>query len=196
VLATACRQTRAWHALGMTQLSVSVNVSASQFRMPGFVASVAAALADAGLDARFLELELIESELMDDVESTIGMLKQLKQMGVRLSIDDFGTGYSSLSYLNRLPIDVLKIDKVFLRGVDADTENRAIARTIIALAKSLRLAVVAEGVETAPQYAFVQEMLCDRAQGYLIARPLPASAIPGFGVFTLPLAPVAEPVQS
>ncbi|HEY5307800.1 MAG TPA: GGDEF domain-containing response regulator, partial [Casimicrobiaceae bacterium] len=181
VLAHACRQTQAWHDLGMTSLSVAVNVSASQFRVPGFVGVVAAALSNSGLDAQFLELELIESELMEDVEATIVTLKQLKAMGVQLSIDDFGTGYSSLSYLSRLPIDALKIDKSFLQGVEADTENRAIAGTIVALAKCLRLSIVAEGVETAAQLAFVQEMNCDRAQGYLIARPLDPLAIPQFG---------------
>jgi len=185
VLVTACRQTRAWHDAGIPCLSVAVNVSASQFRQPGFVDGVAAVLRETQLDARFLELELIESELMQDVDKTIGMLKALKQMGVRLSIDDFGTGYSSLSYLNRLPIDVLKIDRSFLRGVECDSENRAIARTIVALGKSLRLSIVAEGVETPDQFAFVREMRCDRAQGYLIARPLDPAVIPEFRDFDL-----------
>jgi EAL domain-containing protein (putative c-di-GMP-specific phosphodiesterase class I) len=180
VLTNACRQTRRWHDLGWTDLFVAVNVSATQFRQKDFLAQVAATLAETGLDARYLELELIESELMEDTEMTIDMLKKLKAMGVGLSIDDFGTGYSSLSYLSRLPIDGLKIDKAFLQDIGVGTENRAIATAIVALAKCLGRSVVAEGVETPAQLAFVRELGCDRAQGFLIARPLDACAIPQF----------------
>jgi len=180
VLATACRQTRAWHEAGMTAMTVAVNVSAVQFRAGGFVALVRKTLDEAKLDARYLELELVESELMEDVEATIRMLQELKALGVRLSIDDFGTGYSSLSYLTRLPIDVLKIDKTFLHGIADVDQNRAIAGTIVALAKCLQMSVVAEGVETPAQLDFVRGLKCERVQGYLLARPLEAAAVARF----------------
>jgi diguanylate cyclase (GGDEF)-like protein len=186
VLERACRQTRTWQDSGRAGLSVAVNVSASQFRAPGFVDGVAAILERAGLEARFLELELIESELMDDAEASIETLSRLKDMGVRLSIDDFGTGYSSLSYLNRLPIDVLKIDKSFIRGSRHHDDNHAIARTVAALAHALGLETVAEGVETKEQLELVREIRCERAQGYLFARPLEARALAAFDAGGVP----------
>jgi EAL domain-containing protein (putative c-di-GMP-specific phosphodiesterase class I) len=132
---------------------------------------VGAALIESGLDPDLLELEITETVVMQDAEATIATLRRLKNMGVRISVDDFGTGYSSLSYLKRFPIDVLKIDRSFLARVHEDCDNQAIVRTIIALAKSLKLAVVAEGVETQQQFDFLRDLGCDRAQGYLLGRP-------------------------
>jgi len=177
VLAAACHQNNLWHDLGMAGMTVAVNVSAAQFRKPGFADDVAEAVVNTGLDPNYLELEITESVVMHDAASTIGTLQSLKNMGVRISVDDFGTGYSSLSYLKRFPIDVLKIDQSFIRGVENDTDNQAIVRTIVALAKSLKLTVVAEGVETVAQFDFVREQRCDRAQGYLVSRPVEAAQI-------------------
>ncbi|HML77799.1 putative bifunctional diguanylate cyclase/phosphodiesterase [Geobacter sulfurreducens] len=173
VLRSACEQLRALHELGYTELRVSVNVSARQFRHDGFCAMVAAVLATVGLDPRYLELELTESVIMERSETAKGILRKLKQMGVSLAIDDFGTGYSSLSYLKHFPIDRLKIDRTFVKEVTVDQDNAAIAEAIVALAHVLNLDVVAEGVETAEQLAFLAALRCDVVQGYHIARPLP-----------------------
>jgi diguanylate cyclase (GGDEF)-like protein len=173
VLRSACEQLIILHGMGFTELSVSVNVSARQFRHDGFSAMVAAVLADVGLDPGYLELELTESVIMERSETAKGILRKLKEMGVRLAIDDFGTGYSSLSYLKHFPIDRLKIDRTFVNEVTVDQDNAAIAEAIIALAHVLNLDVVAEGVETAEQLAFLAGLRCDVVQGYHIARPLP-----------------------
>lgn len=174
MLNQACRQTRIWQDESRLPLSVSINVSAVQFGQPKLLAQVARALADSELDPRHLELELTESVLMQDAEDTIETLCALKKMGTRISVDDFGTGYSSLSYLNRFPIDVLKIDKSFIRGIAHSGDDYAIVRAITALAKSLNLSVVAEGVELPEQVAVLRREKCDRAQGYLFSKPLSA----------------------
>jgi diguanylate cyclase (GGDEF)-like protein len=171
VLGAACRQSETWRRSARGGLTVAVNVSAAQFAKPGFEREVRTALDESGLDPSFLELEITETVVMQDAETNITTLSRLKNMGVRISIDDFGTGYSSLSYLKRFPIDVLKIDRSFLSRVTEDSDNQAIVRTIVALAKSLKLEVVAEGVETQPQFDFLRDLGCDRAQGYLIGRP-------------------------
>jgi diguanylate cyclase (GGDEF)-like protein len=171
VLAAACGQNRAWQASALGTPSVSVNVSPAQFCKPHFAADVAVALKETGLAPDRLVLEITESTVMRDAEATIGTLRRLKNMGVTLSVDDFGTGYSSLSYLKRFPIDVLKIDRSFVAGVPDDADSRAIVRTIIALAKSLKLVVVAEGVETSAQLQYLHASGCDWAQGYLFGRP-------------------------
>ena len=171
VLGEATRQTREWTDRGREGAIVAVNVSAVQFRRPRFASEVAQALTDAGLDATQLGIEITETVLMEDVDTTTHTLSRLKDMGVRISIDDFGTGYSSLAYLKRFPIDELKIDRSFVAGLNDDTDNLAIVRTIIALAKALKLDVVAEGVETEDQLEFLRAMGCDRAQGYLLGRP-------------------------
>ena len=173
VLGEAMRQSRAWTDSGRQNAVVAVNVSATQFRRPGFVVGVAEALERSGVDARQLAVEITETALMEDVDTTTHALSRLKDMGVRISIDDFGTGYSSLSYLKRFPIDEVKIDRGFVAGVNEDPDNLAIVRTVIALGKALKLDVVAEGVETEAQLTLLRGMGCDRAQGYLLGRPAP-----------------------
>jgi diguanylate cyclase (GGDEF)-like protein len=177
VLGAACRQLREWDRNGAAGLTLAVNVSAAQFGKPGFDLEVGAALAESGLSPERLELEITETVVMQDAEVTIATLRRLKSMGVRISIDDFGTGYSSLSYLKRFPIDVLKIDRSFLSRVTEDSDNQAIVRTVVALARTLKLEALAEGVETAEQFEFLRELGCDRAQGYLLGRPVAAGDI-------------------
>jgi EAL domain-containing protein (putative c-di-GMP-specific phosphodiesterase class I) len=173
VLRAACAQARAWQDV-QPGLRVAVNLSARQFQEPGLVGHVTDALADTGLEPRFLQLEITESSAMQNAQTAIQTLRELKALGVGLSIDDFGTGYSSLSYLRRFPIDTLKIDQSFIRDIGADPDDAAIASAIIALARTLKLSVVAEGVETAEQLAFVARHGCDQTQGYLFSRPLSA----------------------
>src|SRR5450830_1096861 len=174
VIRTACEQAKAWQDAGWTNLRVSVNLSVRQFVQKDLVSSIAAVLKDTGLDADLLELELTESLVMTDVEHAIGILRQLKELGVHLSIDDFGTGYSSLSYLKRFPIDVLKIDKSFVRDITLDADDAAITVSIISLAHSLKLHVIAEGVETQEQLSYLRRHGCDEMQGYLFSPPVPA----------------------
>ncbi len=172
VMRTACEQLVRWSRRPDTRhLSVSVNVSARQFRQPGFVSEVLDVLRDTGAEPRHLKLELTESMLLGDIEDTIGRMTQLKNEGVGFSLDDFGTGYSSLSYLKRLPLDQVKIDQSFVRDVLTDPNDAAIVRTILALADSLDLEVVAEGVETTGQLAFLKLHGCSGFQGYLFGRP-------------------------
>ncbi|MGB6308267.1 MAG: EAL domain-containing protein [Steroidobacteraceae bacterium] len=174
VIREACRQTRAWQVDGVPSLRVSVNLSASQFRDSGLVDSIRAALDGAGLEPRYLEVELTESAVMSDPEKSIDILEQLSSMGVLVSVDDFGTGYSSMSYLRRFPIDKLKIDRVFIDEIASRPEDASIVRAIVSLAHSLRLKVVAEGVETPAQLDFLKTAGCDEYQGYHFSRPLPA----------------------
>jgi len=173
VLRAACAQARAWQER-QPGLCVAVNLSARQFQEASLVAQVTDALADSGLDPRCLQLEITESSAMQNAQTAIQTLRELKSLGVGLSIDDFGTGYSSLSYLKRFPIDTLKIDQSFIRDIGRDPDDAAIASAIIALAHTLKLTVVAEGVETSGQLAFLAAHGCDRAQGYLLSRPFPA----------------------
>jgi diguanylate cyclase (GGDEF)-like protein len=172
VLRQACAQGRAWHDAGHRNLCVSVNVSAVQFAQPRLLEVVASALADSGFRPECLELEITEAVLMRDAESTIAMLRALKSVGVKISMDDFGTGYSSLSYLRRFPIDILKIDKSFVRDIGSDAEDEAIVRAIMALSRSLRLTTIAEGVEKVEQLRFLEKEGCDRFQGFYFSRPL------------------------
>ena len=175
VLREACRQARAWQDAGLTPLPIAVNVSAVEFRDKGFVEGVRTILAETGLEARYLELELTEGVLMDDAESTASVLQELKMMGVHLAVDDFGTGYSSLSYLRQFPIDVLKIDRSFVNQITADPDDSTIVSAIINMAKSLKHHVVAEGIETQLQRAYLQTHRCAEGQGYLFSRPLGAA---------------------
>lgn len=177
VMREACLQGRKWHEQGMQDLSMSVNVSAVQFAQPRLLETVRTTLEDTGFPAEKLVLEITESVLMKDAETTIGMLKALKNMGVRISMDDFGTGYSSLSYLKRFPIDIVKIDKSFVRDINDDEDDAAIIRVIISLARSLRLTTVAEGVETPEQLGFLRREQCDRFQGYFFSRPVEADLL-------------------
>jgi diguanylate cyclase (GGDEF)-like protein/PAS domain S-box-containing protein len=175
VLREACRQAREWQAADLPFKSISVNVSAAEFRDKGFVQGVATVLAETGLDAHHLDLELTEGVLMADAESTGATLQALKAMGVHLAVDDFGTGYSSLSYLRQFPIDVLKIDQSFVRQITADPDDSTIVSAIIDMGKNLKQRVIAEGIETQEQLAFLQSRHCAEGQGYLFSRPLPAS---------------------
>ncbi|MEO5572965.1 MAG: EAL domain-containing protein [Gammaproteobacteria bacterium] len=190
MLREACAQNKIWHAAGH-KLRMAVNVSVSQFqdhKLPKLIESV---LADTGMPAQTLELEITESIAMNSFEYGMITLNALKTMGIRISVDDFGTGYSSLAYLKRFPIDTLKIDKSFLKDVTGDNDNGALARAIISMAHSLKLNVIAEGVETKEQLAFLRAQGCDEVQGYLVSHPVPA------GIFTellktgvcLPMAP-------
>jgi diguanylate cyclase (GGDEF)-like protein/PAS domain S-box-containing protein len=175
VLKAACRQMRAWLDAGLPMERIAVNLSARQFRHPDLTRRVAAILRETGLPARHLELEVTESMVMHDPEKTTALLAGIKAMGIAIAIDDFGTGYSSLSYLKRFPIDFLKIDQSFVRGVPDDADDAAIVRAIVAMAKSLKLRVIAEGVETPEQRAFLEAQGCEEGQGYLFSRPVPAA---------------------
>jgi diguanylate cyclase (GGDEF)-like protein len=175
VMRTACAQNKAWQEAGLGKLRVAVNVSARQFSAIDLVPGIEAVLADTGLDAACLELELTESLFMSDVTPAVELLHRMKALGVNLSIDDFGTGYSSLSYLSRFPIDVLKIDRSFVSDITHDANDAAIVASIIALAHNLRLSVIAEGVETAEQLDYLRHQGCDEMQGYYFSRPLPAA---------------------
>ncbi len=175
VLAEACRQHRAWQQQGMPSLRLAVNISSLQFRQPDFLQRVTRLLSETGVDPSVLEFELTESVIMHDASLVLDMLGELKALGVHLSLDDFGTGFSSLGYLNRYPIERLKIDQSFIRNLDRMPINQSIVRSIVALAKSLSLQVIAEGVETQAELELVRKFECDELQGYLLARPMPAA---------------------
>jgi len=172
VLKTACAQARRWQDEGLPPLPVAVNVSAVQFRQESFPALIRRVLHETGLPAQYLELELTEGLLLSSADVTLSVLQELNEMGVNLSIDDFGTGYSSLSYLKHLPVYKLKIDRSFVRDITVDPDDAAITGTIISMAKSLNLKVIAEGVENAEQMLFLREHDCDEVQGYYFSRPL------------------------
>ena len=172
VLRAACFQNKAWQHAGLPAFAISVNVSARQFRERTLIEQVARALAESGLEARFLELELTESLVMEDLENALLSMKALQGMGVQLSMDDFGTGYSSLSAIKRFPIARLKIDRAFVRDIPEDEEDKAIAKAIISLGHELNLKVIAEGVETEQQLQFLLANGCDEMQGYLFSPPV------------------------
>ena len=174
VLHEACRQTLRWHRAGYPHLRVAVNVSARQFNQEDFALQVRQVLRDTGLPPDRLELELTESMIMQRPERVVGVMAELRALGVKFSIDDFGTGYSSLSQLKRFPIDKLKIDQSFTHDIGNDASGAAITRAIIALGRSMHLSVVAEGVETEAQQSFLVESGCHSMQGYLFSRPIPA----------------------
>ncbi len=177
VLRTACAQARAWQDIGLTQLIMAVNLSGRQFQSGKIVSLVRTVLQEIGLPAQQLELELTESIVMDQAEQAITTLDGLKALGVRLAIDDFGTGYSSLAYLTRFPIDKLKIDRSFVSDITGNTSDNEIVSTIIAMAKTLKLDVVAEGVETQQQLDILRHFGCNQCQGYLFSKPLPTTEI-------------------
>jgi diguanylate cyclase (GGDEF)-like protein len=177
VLRTACRQAKAWQRSGQAALRVAVNLSAKQFKSENLMQIVLSTLADSGLEPHLLELELTEGTLMDDANATIVTLEQLRAVGVYLSIDDFGTGYSSMNYLKRFDVRALKIDKSFINGIPQDTQNAAITQAIIAMAHGMKMAVVAEGVETASQLALLGQYGCDTVQGYYLGKPVSHASI-------------------
>jgi diguanylate cyclase (GGDEF)-like protein/PAS domain S-box-containing protein len=173
VLREACKQARAWADAGVPLGSMAVNISSMEFRDDDFLESVFAALRDTGVNPQSLELELTESVLMKRAESAASVLKTLRAEGVRIAVDDFGTGYSSLSYLRKFPIDALKIDQSFVRQITSTPDDTTIVTAIISMARSLKLRVVAEGVETQQELLFLKAHQCDEAQGYLFSRPVP-----------------------
>jgi len=178
VLATACAQNKIWQDQGQTALSVAVNLSARQFADSMLLSKLTRTIHASGINPSSLELEITESVVMSHGESTVAILENLKSIGVQIAIDDFGTGYSSLAYLKRFPIDTLKVDRSFIRDIPADSGDMKITRAIIAMAHSLKLKVVAEGVETAEQLKFLRAQHCDAVQGYFLYRPLPQDEVP------------------
>ena len=174
VLRQACQQLKLWHQAGYGSLQLSVNLSARQFKQSELTHAVATLLSEVGLAPRFLDLELTESCIMQDAETALRTLAQLKAMGIRLSIDDFGTGYSSLIYLRRFPIDILKIDRAFTMDMTTSPDAQAITAAIIAMAQALKLDVIAEGVETDAQIALLAEQGCHNGQGFLFSKPVSA----------------------
>jgi diguanylate cyclase (GGDEF)-like protein len=177
VLATACAQNKIWQDLGLTKLGIAVNLSARQFSDSMLLAKLTRIIRASGIDPSSLELEITESVVMSHGECAVGVLEQLKSIGVRIAIDDFGTGYSSLGYLKRFPIDTIKVDRSFIRDIPADSGDMKIARAIIAMAHALRLNVVAEGVENAEQLKFLRAQRCDAVQGFFLFRPLPVDQV-------------------
>jgi EAL domain-containing protein (putative c-di-GMP-specific phosphodiesterase class I) len=177
VLRTACLQNVVWQDQGLPHLSMAVNLSPRQFHDEHLIADLTQILADTGMDAQLLELEIHESLLMRDVEKTLSILTQLKEMGIRVAIDDFGTGYLSLSTLKRFPIDTIKIDRSFIRDSAHADDDMDLTEAIVAMGRTLSLTVVAQGVETKEQADYVRSNACDEFQGYYFNRPLPAEQI-------------------
>jgi EAL domain-containing protein (putative c-di-GMP-specific phosphodiesterase class I) len=177
VLRTACAQNKAWQDQGFPPVRMAVNLSPRQFAHENLLQDVARVLEETGLDPDCLELEITESVVMHNPEQAVVLLNRLKAFGIHLSIDDFGTGYSSLNYLKRFPLNTLKIDRTFIRDLPGDADDAAITQAIIAMAHSLRLNVVAEGVETAEQLAFLRDYECDEIQGYYFSKPQPEKDI-------------------
>lgn len=180
VLREACRQAYEWQQAGLAPIRMGVNISSHQFRQADLVPMVKQVLLDSGLSSLVLELELTESSIMQDLDKTIETLAQLKEVGVNLSVDDFGTGYSSMSYLKRFPLDTLKIDRSFVMDITTDPNDAAIIKAIIAVAKTLGLKTIAEGVETEEQLEFLRHNLCDEMQGFFISKPKPADEVEHF----------------
>ncbi len=180
VLRTACAQNKAWQKAGLPPMTMAVNLSARQFQHQDLTDTVSRILKETGLEARWLEMEITEGIAMQNADYTNVLLRELKEMGVKVALDDFGTGYSSLTYLKKFPIDTLKIDKSFVRDLTSDPNDAAIANAVIVLAHSLKLSVVAEGVETSEQESYLREHQCDVTQGFLFSNPLPTSAFESF----------------
>jgi EAL domain-containing protein (putative c-di-GMP-specific phosphodiesterase class I) len=176
VLRKACAQLKIWHEQGHNTLKMAVNLSSRQMGEDSLPDTVSQVLEEVGLPAQFVELEITESTIMNRAEDGVNILARLKDLGVQLSIDDFGTGYSSLSSLKRFPVDMLKIDRSFVRDSATDPDDAAIIAGIVALARNLRLVTVAEGVETFEQYRYLRELHCDLMQGYYLSKPLNAEA--------------------
>jgi len=175
VARAACLQISEWQRAGVPIVPVAINISGRQFQQPGLDNLISGTLAEFNVDPRWLEIEITESSLMHKPEDAIAVLENLKALGIRISVDDFGTGYSSLSYLKRFPLNALKIDRSFVRDITVDADDAAITRAILTLAHSLNLKVIAEGVETEEQLAFLHANHCDEAQGYLFSKPIPAA---------------------
>ncbi len=177
VVRTACAQNKAWQQAGLAPITVAVNISARQFREKSLLQVIQNILEQTGLEPKWLELEVTESVIMHDAQHVIAALQAFHDMGVTLSVDDFGTGYSSLSYLKRFPVDRLKIDQSFVRDIGTDADDAAIVQAVINLGHSMNLRVIAEGVETEEQLAFLRRHSCDEVQGYLFGKPMPAEEL-------------------
>lgn len=176
VVGEATRQSRAWQQAGLAPIRLSVNLSANDFRQPQLLQQLQHALRDSALDPTLLELEITEGVLMQNVEATLATLQAIKALGVRLAVDDFGTGYSSLSYLRKFPVDVLKIDQSFIHGLSHEPKDAALVSAIIQLGRSLNLSIIAEGVETQEQLAFLKQQGCEEGQGFYFSKALPADS--------------------
>ncbi len=174
LLREACRQSRSWRDAGLAPISLAINVSAVELHSADFVDEVRSILAETRLESRYLELEVTETFLLQDTEAMTMVLRALKAVGVQLALDDFGTGYSSLSFLRMFPIDAVKIDQSFVRGIRIDSDDAGIVDAVISMGKSLHLRIIAEGVETRQQLEFLRAHGCSEAQGYYFSRPLPA----------------------
>jgi EAL domain-containing protein (putative c-di-GMP-specific phosphodiesterase class I) len=177
VLREGCRQAKIWQGAGLAPVSMAINISPVELRARNFVAGVREILAETGLAAQYLELEITETFLMQDPITTGTVLQELKDMGIRLALDDFGTGYSSLSFLKRFPIDTLKIDHSFVRNLTTDANDASIVSAVVNMGKSLHMGVVAEGVETREQYTFLRNQHCPEAQGNFLGQPLIPEAV-------------------
>ena len=174
VLNAACKQNKAWQNAGLQNIRVAVNVSPRQFRDGRFIQTLQEALRSSELDPQFLTLELTENTIMENAQANLDILHGIREMGVKLSVDDFGTGYSSLSYLKQLPLDELKIDRSFIVGIRSESDDAPIVTSIIAMAHSLGLRVVMEGIETEHQLVFSRDRGCDEYQGFLFSKPVPS----------------------
>ncbi|MCR4302299.1 MAG: EAL domain-containing protein [Sulfuricaulis sp.] len=177
VLRTACLQAQAWRSAGLPPITMAVNLSGAVFGEPSLVETISRVLGESCLVPEQLELEITESAIMKNAEPTVRMLGDMRRMGIRLAIDDFGTGYSSLSYLKRFPIDTLKIDQSFVQDVTVDEDDASLVKAIVVMGHALKLNVLAEGVETAEQLAFLRKEGCDSMQGYFFCRPLSVEEI-------------------
>jgi EAL domain-containing protein (putative c-di-GMP-specific phosphodiesterase class I) len=176
VLGQACHQAQAWQDIGLAPIRIAVNISAVELRAKDFLKSVGEALAETGLEPRFLELELTETFLVQDSTATLAVLQGLKKLGLNLALDDFGTGYSSLNHLKRFPIDTLKIDRSFVRTITTNAGDASIVCAVISMGRNLHMRVVAEGVETRAQLSFLQDRECPFGQGYYFSLPLTCQA--------------------
>jgi len=176
VLAQACHQGQAWQDIGVAPIRIAVNISAVELRAKDFLTGIIAILAETGLDPSFLELELTETFLLQDSTATLAVLRGLKQLGLNLALDDFGTGYSSLNHLKRFPIDALKIDQSFVSTITTNSDDASIVCAVISMGKNLHMRVIAEGVETREQLAFLQDRACPFGQGYYFSKPLTGQA--------------------
>ena len=180
VLRRACAENAAWRRQGLPPMRVAVNISGYQLQHPNLLESIQEILKDAGLPTEALELEITETVVMQNPEFAVGVLNAFRDLGIHISIDDFGTGYSSLAHLKKFSVNTLKIDKSFVRDVAINATDAAIASAIIAMGTSLNLQVIAEGVETEGQYAFLRDKLCHEVQGYLFSKPMPLEAATAF----------------
>jgi diguanylate cyclase (GGDEF)-like protein len=196
ILREACRQAKAWMDEGLPMVTIAVNVSARQFRDESFLANLLATLSETGLDPKYLVLELTESVLIKRAEATADILQTVREIGARVAIDDFGTGYSSLSYLRKFPVDILKIDQSFVRQISTSDEDRAIVAAVVNMAHSLKLRVIAEGVEVLGELKFLRTHQCDEVQGYYFSGPVPADQFPNLLRAGIPKADYLPPVRA